>query len=105
MVGARGRFRSAPKRSVSRIMIHDFCIVGGGIVGLATAHELARSRPGASVVLIEKEAGLGRHQTGHNSGVIHAGIYYKPGSLKADLCRKGAEATKTFCRENSVRSE
>ncbi len=78
-------------------MIYDFCIIGGGIVGLATALELGRVRPGASVLVIEKEASLARHQTGHNSGVIHAGIYYKPGSLKADLCRRGAEATKAFC--------
>ena len=83
-------------------MIHDFCIIGGGIVGLATALELIRVRPGASVLLIEKESGLARHQTGHNSGVIHAGIYYKPGSLKADLCRRGAEATKAFCAEHAI---
>jgi L-2-hydroxyglutarate oxidase len=72
-------------------MIYDFCILGGGIVGVTTALELGRIHPGTSILLIEKEAGLGRHQTGHNSGVIHAGIDYKPGSLKADLCRRGAE--------------
>lgn len=83
-------------------MIHDFCVVGGGIVGLATALELLERRPGAGVILLEKEATLGRHQTGHNSGVIHAGIYYKPGSLKADLCRRGAEATKRFCAEAGI---
>ena len=82
--------------------MHDVCVIGGGIVGLATALELGRLQPGARIVVLEKESGLAAHQTGHNSGVIHAGIYYKPGSLKADLCRKGAEATKTFCRENSV---
>jgi len=79
-----------------------FCIIGGGIVGLATALEIVSRAPGARVVVIEKEAGVGRHQTGHNSGVIHAGIYYQPGSLKAWLCRAGAEATKRFCRDNAI---
>ena len=79
--------------------------VGGGIVGLATALELTRVRPGSSVLVLEKEAGLARHQTGHNSGVIHAGLYYRPGSLKADLCRRGADATKAFCAEHGIRFE
>jgi (S)-2-hydroxyglutarate dehydrogenase len=83
-------------------MTHDFCIIGGGIVGLATALELSRLRPGASLVLLDKEAALAVHQTGHNSGVIHAGIYYKPGSLKADLCRRGAAATKAFCEQHAI---
>jgi len=84
-------------------MVFDYCVVGGGIVGLATAMRLLERRPGSSLLLLEKEAALGRHQTGHNSGVIHAGIYYPPGSLKAELCRKGAEATKAFCAENGIR--
>jgi L-2-hydroxyglutarate oxidase len=83
-------------------MIHDFCIIGGGIVGLATAMELTRLCPGADIVLLEKENRLAAHQTGHNSGVIHAGIYYKPGSFKADLCRRGAAATKAFCQEHGI---
>lgn len=83
-------------------MTYDYCVLGGGIVGLATALELDRVRPDASIVLLEKESGLGRHQTGHNSGVIHAGIYYKPGSLKADLCRRGAVATKRFCADHGI---
>jgi (S)-2-hydroxyglutarate dehydrogenase len=83
-------------------MLFDFCVIGGGIVGLATALELVRHRPGASIVLIEKEIAVGRHQTGHNSGVIHAGIYYKPGSLKAELCRRGAQSTKEFCEEHGI---
>jgi L-2-hydroxyglutarate oxidase len=83
-------------------MIHDFCVVGGGIVGLATAMELLRRHPGASLVLIEKEGRLAAHQTSHNSGVIHAGIYYAPGSFKAQLCRRGAVATKEFCTRHGI---
>lgn len=80
-------------------MIYDFCIIGGGIVGLATAMKLLETRPGASLLLIEKETEVAQHQTGHNSGVIHAGIYYEPGSLKAKLCRAGLFATTQFCTE------
>ncbi len=83
-------------------MIYDFCVVGGGIVGLATALELFNDNPGSSILLIEKETGLAVHQTGHNSGVIHSGIYYQPGSLKAELCKSGAEATRQFCRDNGI---
>lgn len=83
-------------------MIYDFCVVGGGIVGLASAMKLLERRPGASLVLIEKENGLALHQTGHNSGVIHSGIYYAPGSLKAELCRRGAEATKAFALDHGI---
>ena len=84
-------------------MDYDYCVIGGGIVGLATAMRLLETYPGASLVLLEKEEALGRHQTGHNSGVIHAGIYYPPGSLKAELCRNGAQATKDFCAQNDIR--
>lgn len=83
-------------------MIFDYCVVGGGVVGLATAMKLLERHPGASLVILEKEHELARHQTGHNSGVIHAGIYYQPGSLKATLCRRGAEVTKEFCAEHGV---
>ncbi|MCL8308596.1 MULTISPECIES: L-2-hydroxyglutarate oxidase [Pseudomonas] len=83
-------------------MTYDYCIIGGGIVGLATAMALLEQRPGASLLILEKEASLGLHQTGHNSGVIHAGIYYAPGSLKADLCKRGAQATKDFCTEHGI---
>lgn len=83
-------------------MAYDFCVIGGGIVGLATAYHLMQARPDASLVIIEKEAGPARHQTGHNSGVIHAGIYYAPESLKAKLCRAGLEQTKRFCTEHGV---
>src|SRR5882757_3882837 len=81
---------------------YDYCVIGGGIVGLATAMQLLATHPDASLVLVEKESELGAHQTGHNSGVIHAGIYYPPGSLKADLCRRGARATKDFAARNGI---
>ncbi|WP_339544342.1 L-2-hydroxyglutarate oxidase [Pseudomonas sp. RA_35y_Pfl2_P32] len=84
-------------------MIYDYCIIGGGIVGLATAMALLERQPGATLLILEKEAVLAQHQTGHNSGVIHAGIYYAPGSLKADLCKRGAEATKAFCTEHRIK--
>jgi L-2-hydroxyglutarate oxidase len=83
-------------------MRHEFCIVGGGIVGLATARAILQRRPGASLVLLEKEADVAQHQTGHNSGVIHAGVYYAPGSLKARLCRAGNEQTKAFCAGHAI---
>ncbi|MDT4288952.1 L-2-hydroxyglutarate oxidase [Methylomonas sp. MO1] len=80
----------------------DFCIIGGGIVGFATALTLQERHPDARILLLEKEEMPGRHQTGHNSGVIHAGIYYEPGSLKARLCREGLVATKDFCRAHGI---
>jgi len=86
-------------------VIYDYCIIGGGIVGLATAMALLKRQPGASLVILEKETTLARHQTGHNSGVIHAGIYYAPGSLKADLCKRGAQATKDFCDTHAIKYE
>jgi len=83
-------------------MTYDFCVVGGGIVGLATAKALLERHPGATLVLLEKEHALAQHQTGHNSGVIHSGIYYAPGSLKADLCKRGERATKEFCSAHGI---
>ena len=83
-------------------MTYDFCVVGGGIVGLATAWRLLERNPGASLVLLEKERALASHQTGHNSGVIHSGIYYAPGSFKADLCKRGERATKEFCTAHGI---
>lgn len=80
----------------------DVCVVGGGIVGLAVARALLRARPGLSLVLLEKEPGVGRHQTGHNSGVIHSGLYYRPGSLRAELCVRGAEAMRRLCDEHGI---
>lgn len=84
---------------------YDYCVIGAGIVGLATAAELLRREPGARLLVLDKEARPAVHQTGHNSGVIHAGVYYQPGSLKARLCREGAEATKAFCARNSIAFE
>jgi L-2-hydroxyglutarate oxidase len=86
-------------------MVHDYCVIGGGIVGLASARHLLLEIPGASVVVLEKEGAPGRHQTGHNSGVIHAGVYYQPGSLKARLCKAGAIETKAFCDRQGIKYE
>lgn len=80
----------------------DIAIVGGGIVGLATARELLRREPGSRVVVLEKEREVGRHQTGHNSGVIHSGIYYTPGSMKAQLCVAGAAEMMRYCDEKGI---
>lgn len=77
-------------------------IIGGGIVGLATAYRLLESRPGLRIVLLEKETELARHQTGHNSGVVHAGLYYAPGSLKARLCREGKLDLERFCEAHGI---
>jgi L-2-hydroxyglutarate oxidase len=82
--------------------VTDVVVVGGGIVGLSTAMQLLERFPGLSVTVLEKEAALAAHQTGHNSGVIHAGVYYAPGSLKAKFCREGAAATIAFCRRHDL---
>lgn len=83
-------------------MKYDLCVIGGGIVGLATALKLLEMRPGAGLLLLDKEARVGMHQSGHNSGVIHAGIYYKPGSNKATYCRAGSTALRAFCSEHRI---
>jgi L-2-hydroxyglutarate oxidase LhgO len=80
-------------------------VVGAGIVGLAVAQELVARRPGIAVTVIEKEATVAAHQTGHNSGVIHAGIYYQPGTLKAALCRRGGQLLRQFADEHAIRYE
>src|SRR5438132_9947224 len=80
----------------------DVTIVGGGIVGLATAYQLTGRFPDLRVVLLEKEAELAAHQTGHNSGVLHSGIYYKPGSLRAVNCRAGKQAMEAFCAAEGI---
>jgi (S)-2-hydroxyglutarate dehydrogenase len=81
---------------------HDVIIVGGGIVGLAVALEITKRFPRCRLLLLEKEDRVGQHQSGHNSGVIHSGVYYKPGSMKAKLCVAGAAAMVEFCREHRI---
>ena len=83
--------------------MYDFVIIGGGIIGMSTAMQLIDVYPDARIALLEKESGPACHQTGHNSGVIHAGVYYTPGSLKAQFCLAGNRATKAFCDQNGIR--
>ena len=83
-------------------MTYDYLIVGGGIVGISTAWQLLQRYPNLRILVLEKEPHFAGHQTGHNSGVIHAGVYYQPGSLKADFCRRGNEATIKFCLEHDI---
>ena len=84
---------------------YDIAIIGGGIIGLATAMRLTQERPDQKVVVIEKEDGIAQHQTGHNSGVIHAGIYYAPGTQKANFCSTGGRLLREFCDERGVEYE
>jgi L-2-hydroxyglutarate oxidase len=85
--------------------VENYVVVGAGIVGLAAARALLLRRPGSKLVVLDKADDIATAQTGHNSGVIHAGIYYAPGSLKARLCRAGERATKDFCDANGIRYE
>src|ERR1051325_11948128 len=80
----------------------DLLVVGAGILGLATAREILSRRPSLRVVIVDKEPAVGRHQTGHNSGVIHSGIYYAPGSLKAQLCVAGGKLLTRYCDEHGI---
>ena len=84
---------------------YDIAVIGGGIIGLATAMRLTQKYPDQKVVVIEKESEVARHQTGHNSGVIHAGIYYAPGSQKANFCSVGGRMLREFCDERGVEYE
>ena len=90
---------------LSLVSAKRIIVVGGGIVGLATAIKLGKKFPGATVIVLEKESGAGRHQTSNNSGVLHCGLYYKPGSLKARMAVEGVQEMTTFCRENNVPHE
>jgi len=90
---------------MSAPVTYDVAVVGGGIVGCATAFALSAAHPGLKLVLLEKEGHLAAHQTGHNSGVIHAGLYYRPGSLKARNCTVGREALYAFCAEHGIPCE
>ncbi len=83
----------------------DVCIIGGGIVGLATGYQLLKKFPKKKIVVLEKEDALAKHQTGHNSGVLHSGIYYKPNSLKATNCRMGKKVMEQFCEEEEIEHE
>ena len=83
-------------------MQYDVVVIGGGIVGLATALQLQKAKPGLKLIVIEKETALARHQTGNNSGVIHSGLYYKPGSLKATNCIRGYHLLLDFCNVNEI---
>ena len=80
----------------------DYLIIGGGIIGLSTAWQLQQRKPESSILLLEKEPALAAHQSGRNSGVIHAGIYYTPGSLKAQFCKAGVDATIAFCVQHKI---
>ena len=82
--------------------IYDFIIVGGGIVGVSTALSIIKQHPTKKILLLEKENSFATHQTGHNSGVIHAGVYYEPGSLKAEFCREGLKETIKFCKTHNI---
>src|SRR3977135_4007154 len=81
---------------------YNTIVIGGGVVGLAVALEITRRFPHLKLLVLEKEASVARHQSAHNSGVIHSGLYYKPGSLKARLCVAGAAAMVEFCREHGI---
>jgi len=83
----------------------DVAVIGGGIVGLATAKKLLAQKPDLRIAVIEKEDELASHQSGHNSGVVHAGLYYQPGSLKARLCREGKEEAERYIEEKGLAIE
>ena len=87
---------------MANIQTYDFIIVGGGIVGASTALSVKTKHPEKRVLLLEKEGSFAQHQTGHNSGVIHAGVYYEPGSLKAEFCREGLKETIAFCNTHEI---
>jgi L-2-hydroxyglutarate oxidase len=81
---------------------YDYVVIGGGVVGISTMYHLGKSFPRARILLLEKETGAARHQTGRNSGVIHSGIYYKPGSFKANFAKSGARSMVAFCEEHGI---
>lgn len=84
------------------MVLVDYCVIGGGIIGVSLAREIARRAPGSAILLLDKEPGLGRHASGRNSGVLHAGFYYAPDSLKARLTAWGNHLLRTFCTEHGV---
>ena len=88
-----------------RFGANRIAVIGGGILGTAVARELTRVVPDSQITVFEKEDRLAAHQTGHNSGVVHAGIYYEPGSLKAFLCRRGAGLLAEYAQDRGIRFE
>ena len=104
-MGAGRRARSWDRRGVAMTERFDVIVIGGGIVGLATAHALLQLAPSARLAVLEKERDLAAHQTGHNSGVLHTGLYYRPGSLKARLCRAGRTLVERFADERGIPHE
>src|SRR3954447_7670252 len=109
----RGTIRAAPRadrvlrrdRYVADVRDWDVVVIGAGIVGLATAHAVLTSRPGTRVLVLDKEGSIAGHQTGRNSGVIHAGVYYSPGSEKARLCTAGRERMVQYCKDHGIAHE
>ena len=104
VTGAEGR-SPLRDRGSRRLTAERFVVIGAGIIGLATAREIRRRHPDAEVTVVDKEAAVARHQTSHNSGVVHAGLYYAPGSLKARLCTRGRLLLRQFCAEQDLAYE
>ena len=105
MLPCFARLHSRGRLSLRELMNYDIAVIGGGIVGLSFAMQVAERVPRLRMIVLEKEAGVARHQTGHNSGVIHSGVYYKPGSLKARLCFAGAQEMVEFCSLHGIPHE
>src|ERR671932_1822857 len=98
----RSAFMARPECRLGAMRSYDVVVVGAGIVGLAVARELGHRHPGLRLAVLDKEPKVGQHQTGHNSGVIHSGIYYTPGSLKARLCVQGSRNIYAYCEEKGI---
>src|ERR671932_1354959 len=98
----KSAFMASPECSLEPMRSYDVVVVGAGIVGLAVARELGHRHSGLKLAVLDKEAKVGQHQTGHNSGVIHSGIYYTPGSLKARLCVEGSRNLYAYCDEKGI---
>src|ERR671932_964886 len=98
----KSAFMASPECSLEPMRSYDVVVVGAGIVGLAVARELGHRHSGLKLAVLDKEAKVGQHQTGHNSGVIHSGIYYPPGSLKARLCVEGSRNIYAYCEEKGI---